>query len=122
MGAETTDSANTYHTITNSNGQFFLPDIWSRAKDGTQNRATESQLYFERQDPNEKIMDIINKDGYLGIESVFKEGEYVVALVKTGDKENGFPIKLCAEANLFHGAGKGKGRALDSYPYYQAEV
>lgn len=188
MGAETTDSANTYlipldstvwtltDTITNSNGQFFLPDIWSRAKDGTQNRATESQLYFERQDPNEKIMDIINKDGYLGIESVFKEGEYVVALVKTGDKENGFPIniprcrrqpaslhlkevfpnyrvsqvrrlqlgddashivfdnrsfrhqtnpifvELCAEANLFHGAGKGKGRALDSYPYYQAEV
>lgn len=106
MGIDTAGSTNTYFvpldstiwtltdTITNSNGQSFLPDLWSKGKDATRNRATESQLYFEWQDPDEKVMDIINKEGYLGIERVYKEGEYLVALVKAGEEENGFPIDI----------------------------
>jgi len=37
-------------------------------------------------------MDAINKEGYLGLETVCKEVEYVVVLVKEGESENGVPV------------------------------
>jgi hypothetical protein len=47
---------------------------------------------WEWQDPNNKVIDAINKEGHLGIETVCKEVEYVVVLVKKGEIENGMPI------------------------------
>jgi len=81
-------------TITNSNEDTFLPDVWSKTADATRNRVTESHTFYEWQDPNKKVQDAVNIEGYLGVESVCKDGEYVVALVKKGEDENGFPIGM----------------------------
>lgn len=106
MGADATGITGTYlvpldssiwtltETITSTNGQLEISDIWSKTKDATQNRATASQIYFEWQDPNTKVMDIVNKNGYLGIERVERDGEYLVILVMIGEKEYGKPIGI----------------------------
>ena len=68
----------------------FIPDLWLKKIDPNQNCV--SKLSYEWQDPNKKIVDAVNSDGSLGIESVYKEREYVVALVKKGERVRGFPI------------------------------
>jgi hypothetical protein len=72
--------------------EAFLPDVWSKASDPSHNRITKSRVCWEWQDPSRKVIDAINKDGHIAIETVCKEGEYLVALVKNGEMENGVPI------------------------------
>ena len=79
-------------TFNESNANAFIPDFWIREKNPLQNRRTSSALWWEWQDPDNTVLDAINKDGHLRIESVSKEGEYAVVLVKKGDLENGIPV------------------------------
>ena len=75
-----------------------LPDFWSKRVDPNQNRVTASGVWWEWQDPSTRVADVImkkKKDGSkvsIGIESVSKESEYVVALVEKDEKEGGMPI------------------------------
>jgi hypothetical protein len=52
-------------------------------------------VWWEWQDPSKKVNDVIQKDEHIRIETVCKEVEYVVVLVKKGDIENGMPIGEC---------------------------
>jgi hypothetical protein len=70
----------------------YLPDFWSKDIDPTQNPVTPSGMFFQWQDPSKKVMDAINKKGHQGIETVCKDVEYIVALVKNGEQEHGMPI------------------------------
>jgi len=79
-------------TFNNFDSDAFIPDFWSKETDPTQNCVTLSGVWWEWQHPNKKVIDAINKEGHLGLETVSKEVEYVVVLVKKGEKENGRPI------------------------------
>jgi hypothetical protein len=50
--------------------------------------------------PSKKVLDAINKKGHVGIETVYREVEYIVALVKIGEKENGIPIGEMSSTGL----------------------
>jgi hypothetical protein len=79
-------------SLTEFNSDSFLPDFWSKGTDPTRNCITESGVWWEWQDPSKKVIDVVNKEGHIGIETVCKEVEYVVVLVKIGEMENGMPI------------------------------
>jgi hypothetical protein len=69
-----------------------LPDFWIKVVDHAQNTVTDSGVKWEWQDPDTKVMDAMSKKGVVRLESVYKEAEYVVVLVKKGESENGIPI------------------------------
>jgi hypothetical protein len=85
-------------SVTNFDNDEPLPDFWSKKRDPEQNRVTPSGIWWEWQDPSMNVVDVIRrKNEYgenesLGIESVVKEGEYVVVLLKENEMERGMPI------------------------------
>ncbi|KIM20255.1 hypothetical protein M408DRAFT_30507 [Serendipita vermifera MAFF 305830] len=73
---------------------MFLPDFWCKEIDPSQNSVTPSAVWWQWQDPSKKVLEAINKEGHLRIETVCKEVEYVVVLVKKGETESGIPIDV----------------------------
>ena len=89
-------------SLTNFNSESFLPDFWSKEVDHTRNCITESGVWWEWQDPSNKVIAAISKEGHIGVETVRKKEEYVVALVKKGEIENGMPIGEPTPQGLVH--------------------
>ncbi|KIM24271.1 hypothetical protein M408DRAFT_331810 [Serendipita vermifera MAFF 305830] len=85
-------------TILNKGNDSLLPDFWVKKVDHSRNNVTSSGVWWEWQDPGNKVVDILMKkeDGSaetIGIEKVSKDGEYTVALVEVNGKEYGIPIE-----------------------------
>jgi hypothetical protein len=78
--------------FTDFNSESFLPDFWVKEVDSNRNCITESGVWWEWQDPSKQVIDVIRKTGHKGIQTVRKKEEYIVALVKKGEAENGMPI------------------------------
>jgi hypothetical protein len=78
--------------VVDFNSDAPLPDFWIKVIDHDQNTVTDSGVKWEWQDPDTKVMDAMSKEGVVRLESVCKEAEYVVVLVKEGKSENGIPI------------------------------